>query len=182
MQFVRHKLIVLVVLLLYLTQPASVFAHAGPPYLVVTEQVLGPYLVTAWADPDVGTGLFIIEAMVDDAFVPDGTIVTVSVEPEDGQVAPAQFTSMREERLFGGEQLIVQTQFDYEGWWNIHMIVDGPEGRGETDFAVLVTPPGPGWFMSVVCLAPFVGLGVVWLFAIQRQKKQGAEEQGAQPT
>ncbi|MEM8530578.1 MAG: hypothetical protein AAGF95_07035 [Chloroflexota bacterium] len=182
MQFVKHKLLVLGVLLIYLMQPVSVYAHAGPPYLVVTEQVLGPYLVTAWADPDVGTGLFIIEAMIDETLAPEGTIVTVSVEPEDGQVAPAQFASVREQRLFGGEQFTIQAQFDFEGPWNINMIIEGPAGRGETDFVVLVTPPGPGWLVSVVCLLPFVGLGVVWLFAIQRQKRQGVEEQGTQPT
>lgn len=182
MQFIKHKLLIFIGLLFYLTQPASAYAHAGPPYLVVTEQVLGPYLVTAWADPDVGTGLFIIEAMIDETLAPEGTTVTVSVEPEDGHIAPAQFTSVREQRLFGGEQFTVQVQFDSEGPWNIHMIIDGPSGRGETDFVVLVTPPGPGWFISVLCLLPFVGLGIVWLFAIQRQKRQGTEAQAAQPT
>lgn len=175
MQLIKHRLIVFVVLLLCLMQPASVFAHAGPPFLVVTEQSLGPYMVTAWADPDVGTGLFIIEAMIGEALAPEGTTVTVSVEPEDGHIAAAQFTSVREQRLFGGEQFTIQAQFDSEGPWNIRMIIDGPAGRGETDFVVLVTPPGPGWFVSVLCLLPFVGLGVVWLFAIQRQKRQGTE-------
>ena len=35
-------------------------AHVGAPYPVLLEEPVGPYIVSALADPDVGTGTFYI--------------------------------------------------------------------------------------------------------------------------
>jgi hypothetical protein len=151
--------------------PAPVRAHGGPPFVVVPEQRLGPYTVTAWDDPDVGSGLFLIEATLDGVPPPANTDVTVTVQPEDLHCAAATFIAERQQRLFGGEQFVLGVTFDTEGPWHVRLAVEGPAGRGETMFVAQVTPNSPGWFASLICLVPFVGLGGLWLCGIRRNRQ-----------
>src|SRR5215510_7571836 len=36
----------------------SVSAHEGPPYPIMVDKMIGPCLVSVWADPDVGIGTY----------------------------------------------------------------------------------------------------------------------------
>ena len=71
-------------------------AHQGPPYPLLVDRTVGPWIVSVWADPDVGVGTFFV--MLDPApgVAPPGeTGVEVRVQPssgrlpEAGQLAPA---------------------------------------------------------------------------------------------
>ncbi len=153
-----------------LAWPAAARAHVGAPYPVLMEEPLGPYLVSALADPDVGTGTFyVLVTLVGGEPAPPGTAVTLRVEPEDGHQPATAHPGEREETRYG-ERFVAEVPFDAEGPWQVHLLVEGPAGSGETAFPVEVTPSGTGWLATVACLVPFVLLGLLWLRGALRQR------------
>ncbi len=48
----------------------SAEAHNGPPFPIITDQRVGPYIISLWTHPDLGIGTFFV--MVD--LVPGGTV------------------------------------------------------------------------------------------------------------
>ena len=69
-----------------------------------------------------------------------------------------------------GERFVARPQFDAKGPWQIRLTVEGPAGTGEITFQVLVTPSGTGWLTTLICLVPFVILGLLWLWGVRRQR------------
>lgn len=149
--------------------PGAARAHVGAPYPVLMEEVLGPYLVSALADPDVGGGTFYILVTLDGAPPPEATVVTVWAEPEDGHLAPAAYPARRQQTRYG-ERFVAEVPFDAEGPWLIRLGVDGPAGAAEATFTVRVTPAGTGWLATLACLVPFLLLAGLWLRGILRQR------------
>jgi hypothetical protein len=155
-----------------LSSPRPALAHVGAPYPVLLEQPVGPYVASALADPDVGTGTFyVLVSLPDDQPIPPGTSVTLWVEPEDGHQAPAGHPAEREETRYG-ERFVARVPFDAEGPWQVRLVIDGPAGAGETSFTVRVTPSGIGWLASVACLIPFLILAALWMRGALRQRSE----------
>jgi hypothetical protein len=158
---------------LALACPAGARAHVGAPYPVLLEEPVGPYMASALADPDVGTGTFYILITLDTGQqVPANTAVTVWAEPEDGHLAEAGYEAERQQTRYG-ERFVAKVPFDAEGPWQVRLVIDGSAGQGETLFPVKVTPSGTGWLATLACLVPFVLLGGLWLKGARRQ---GAKE------
>jgi hypothetical protein len=161
------------------TPPAE--AHFGAPYPVLLEQEVGPYLASALADPDVGTGTFIVSLTLEEgSAVPAGTTLALWVRPEDGHVEEYGREAEREIRR-GEERFIAEVPFDAEGPWQVRMEVAGPAGEGEVSFTVRVTPPGPGWLTTLACLTPFIGLGGLWVWSILRKERPDRPEAEVHP-
>ena len=60
-------------------------AHEGPPFPIIVDEPLGPYVVSVWTDPDIGTGtFFVVLEPVGDARLPAGTVVRIGVRPIAG--------------------------------------------------------------------------------------------------
>jgi len=153
-----------------LASPHVALAHVGAPYPVLLEQPVGPYIASALADPDVGTGTFyVLVDLPDGQPVPPGTSVTVWVEPEDGHRAAVGRPAEREETRYG-DRFVARVPFDAEGPWKVRLVIDGPVGTGEASFVVRVTPSGIGWLASIACLIPFLILGALWLRGALRQR------------
>ncbi len=133
------------------------------------EEPLGPYLVSALADPDVGGGTFFILVTLDGAPPPEATAVTVWAEPEDGHQAAAAYPAQRQQTRYG-ERFVAEVPFDAEGPWLVRLEVEGPAGLAETAFSVRVTPAGTGWLATLACLVPFLLLAALWLRGILRQR------------
>jgi len=151
-------------------RPATAQAHVGAPYPVLLEEAVGPYVASALADPDVGTGTFyVLVTLPGGEPVPAGTEVTVWVEPVDGHAAPAAHPAEREQTRYG-ERFVAKVPFDAEGPWQVRLAIDGPDGAGEVSFPVRVTPSGLGWLATLACLLPFLGLGALWLRGVRRQR------------
>jgi hypothetical protein len=155
--------------LVWLILPAVARAHVGAPYPVLLEEPVGPYTLSALADPDVGGGTFYILVERDGASAPAGTTVTVWAEPADGRLDPAAYAAAREETRYG-ERFVAEVPFEAEGPWQMRLVVEGPAGTGEAAFPVEVTPPGTGWIATVACLVPFVLLAALWLRGILRRR------------
>jgi hypothetical protein len=153
-----------------LAWPSAVMAHSGAPYPVLLEEQVGPYVASALADPDVGTGTFyVLVAMPDKAPAPADTTVTIWSQPEDGHATEAAYRAERQQTRYG-ERFVAKVPFDTKGPWQIRLTIEGSAGNGETGFPIQVTPKGFQWLTTVACLLPFVVLGVLWLRASRRQR------------
>jgi hypothetical protein len=153
-------------------QPAE--AHMGAPYPVLMEQAVGPYTVSALADPDVGVGTFIIEVtLAGGEPPPEDTVLTLSVVPDDGHAEEATYQAERT-LTRDGERFIGEVPFDVKGFWSVRLALMGPAGEGETSFQVRVTPPGPGWVETLLCLIPFVLVAILWLLGARRKRRAAA--------
>lgn len=156
-------------------------AHVGAPYPVLLEEVAGPYLVSALADPDVGTGTFyILATLLDGQQPPVGTMVTAWVRPEDGHASESSQPAERQETRYG-ERFVAKVPFDAEGPWQVRLVIEGPAGTGEVTFPVDVTPAGLGWLATLSCLLPFVVLGWLWFRGARRQRPDKPTVSGANP-
>ena len=157
-------------LLALLAWPSAALAHVGAPYPVLLEEPVGPYLVSALADPDVGTGTFyVLVSLADGEPVPPDTTITLWVAPEDGHQAETAHAAKREATRYG-ERFVAKVPFDAEGPWLVRLVIEGAAGVGETAFPVRVTPSGVGWLATVACLLPFAGLGALWWRGARRHR------------
>jgi hypothetical protein len=153
-----------------LVWPPVVKAHVGAPYPVLLEEPVGPYVASALADPDVGTGTFyVLVALRNSQAPPADTAVTVWVEPQDGHQAGSSHVAERQQTRYG-ERFVAEVPFDAKGPWQVRLAITGSAGSGETSFPVQVTPSGIGWLATVACLLPFAGLGGLWLRGVLRQR------------
>jgi hypothetical protein len=159
-------------LLLALASPAP--AHEGPPYPILVDETVGPYVLSVWADPDVGVGTF--HVLLDPpagAALPGGTKVEIWVQPADGRIAEARFEA-RPARRSGGEQHDAEVEFATEERWRARFVLEGDAGGGEIATEVDVTPPGLGGLDLVWYAAPFAAVGFLWIKALLRRRNLGA--------
>ena len=158
--------------LIGLLLPPTAQAHSGGPYPVLLEEPAGPYVVSVLADPDVGVGTFIVQAVLSGGgTVPADTEVTLWVRPQDGHAPEAGYRARRQQTR-DGEAFVAGVPFDAEGVWQVRLVLEGTAGRGETTFNVRATPPGRRWLTAVLCLLPFIGLGALWLVAVLRSPRR----------
>lgn len=168
----RRTLPLILAVFAWLTLARPTLAHVGPPYPVLLDEPVGPYVVSSLADPDVGVGTFIL-AIVDAQGrpAPPDTQVVLSVRPLDGHAAPASHVAQWQ-RMRDGERFIAQVPFDAEGMWQVQLSVEGTAGRGEISFDVRVTPANLPWLSSLLCLAPFLLVGILWIVGARRQRRR----------
>jgi hypothetical protein len=162
-------------LLLAAAPPAA--AHEGPPYPIIVDRTAGPYVVSVWADPDVGIGSFYV--MLDPpagGTVPEETTVEVIVQPESGRLPEARHAATRQ-RTRQRVQYLAEVPFDSQERWRVRILLWSARGRGEVAASVEVTPPGLGPFDLLLYLSPFVAVGLLWLRAVlfrRRPRSPGA--------
>lgn len=157
-------------LLVPVVRPPAVMAHVGAPYPVLLEEAVGPYVLSVLADPDVGTGTFyVLVTMAGGESTPSGTVVMVWTTPEDGHAVETGSSAERQQTRYG-ERFVAKVQFDAKGPWQVRLTVEGPAGTGEITFPVVVTPSGTGGLATLICLVPFVILGLLWLRGVRRQR------------
>ena len=175
-------MLALVGVITVLASPTVASAHFGEPYPVLIDQPVGPYLVTTYVDPDVGTGTFYVDVMPASGTVPADTTVIINATPEDNHTAPA-LVIIKGKRADPGLEYEGDVKLDAEGYWAIRMQVAGPAGAGVITFRVLVTPPYPQWLSTLQCLFPFVVIAGLWFLATKRNAiiKRRAAAAGAEP-
>lgn len=140
-------------------------AHEGPPYPLFVDRAVGAYVVSVWADPDVGTGTFIVVAEPPPGgALPEGLKVEVCVRPTDLRLAEACHAAERE-RTRERAQFSGAVPFDAQGLWHVRVVLRGPSGEGETAVDVEVTPDGLGRWDLLLYFFPFAAVGFLWLRA-----------------
>ena len=160
--------------LLAVATPAA--AHDGPPYPIVSDRVLGVYLVSVWTDPDTtddGTpaGQFWVTlAPRGDEPLPAGTRATVAVRPME-RPGPEQRTAASPVRGDPANQY-AGVVMDHEGRFAVTVTIAGPLGTAtvaaEVDATYDLRPPR---YLLVVYLMPFVVVGLLWGRLLLRRRR-----------
>jgi hypothetical protein len=147
---------------LLLALQARTSAHEGPPYPLFVDKSVGPYLVSVWADPDVGVGTFFIAAEAEGGATADELAVEVCVRPEDGRLGE-QCYAARRDGVRDRAQFKTEVPFDRQELWHARVRLRGPLGVGEVAAEVEATPPGLGRWDLLLYLSPFAAVGFLWL-------------------
>lgn len=142
-------------------------AHEGPPYPVIVDKAVGPYKLSVWADPDVGTGTFFTIFDTPIYHSPSDPIVSVDVWPSTGRLAPQHFVSVHQP----DEAYKALVQFESEEKWTVKLRVEGALGPAETQFEVPVTPPGYGRWDLLIYFGPFALVGLLWIAFVVKKRK-----------
>lgn len=166
------RLVLPVLLLLF---AGEVRAHEGPPFPIVVDQRVDPYLVSVWTDPDIGIGTFfvVLEPAAGDA-LPADTAVEVCVTPVSGRLEEACYTAEPQPVRYGA-RFYAEVGFDQGEMWTVRAAVRSAEGGGVVTTEVEATPDGSiGPIGLVVYLLPFLAVGFLWLKAALRRRAQQA--------
>jgi hypothetical protein len=155
-------------------------AHDGPPYPIVSNQLLGPYRISVWTDPDTtddGTpgGQFwvMIDAAGAGASLPPDVRAQVTVRPLDrtgvavtGQTAPVDDDPSRQ---------FVALTMDHEGRFAVRVEVEGTTGRARADAEILATYDArPSRLVLAFYLVPFLLVGFLWTTLLIRRRRAHA--------
>jgi hypothetical protein len=156
---------------------ASLAAHSGPPFPIVSNQVAGGYDVSIWTDPDAtdtgkpgGQFWVVLQPRGSTADVPAATEVTVAIQAQDRPGAPEQHAKAAPEDGHPGRQFAVLLM-DHEGPFAVRVGVDGPLGHAEVTSRVDATydlRPPPALFF--VYLLPFVAIGLIWMRVLWKRR------------
>jgi hypothetical protein len=146
-------------------------AHNGPPFPILTDQHVGPYVISLWTHPDLGTGTFFV--MIDP--MPGGTVpkdlkVQIAVQPASGRLAEALYSAWLED-LRGQVEYKTEVQFDQQENWKVRLILTSSAGGGEAVSQVVPTPAGFGRWDLLLFLLPFLGVGFLWATAITKRRR-----------
>jgi len=146
-------------------------AHNGPPFPIITDQRVGPYVISLWTHPDLGTGLFFV--MVDP--LPGGAIpkdlkVQIGVQPVSGRLAEVVYSAWLQD-LRGQVEYKTEVQFDQQENWKVRLILASSAGGGEAISQVVPTPAGFGRWDLLLYLLPFLGVGFLWVTAIAKRRR-----------
>jgi hypothetical protein len=154
----------------FLISGASLGAHSGPPFPIVSDRVAGAYRIAIWTDPDAtddqsAAGKFWVmlqPARPDgERAIPPGTRVEVTIRPLDrpgmvrsGLAEPVNRDVARQ---------FVALVMDHEGPFGVRVALDGPLGSADVDASTDATydlRPRP--ILMVVFVLPFVLVGLLW--------------------
>ena len=168
---VRALLVFFQASLLSMICTSSATAHNGPPFPIITDQRVGPCVISLWTHPDVGTGYFFV--MVEP--LPGGTIpkdlkVQIGVQPVSGRLGEVVYPA-RLENLRGQVEYKTEVQFDQQEFWRVRLILSSSAGGGEALSKVEATPPGFGRWDLLLYLLPFLGVGSLWATAIAKRRR-----------
>ena len=151
--------------LLLLLLPASLHAHAGPPFPIVVDRPVGPWKVSVWTDPDIGTGVVFV--ILEGPSQPRS--VSVSARPVDGSLPEAVYKTERQGRA-DDARYFTEVKFDHGGMWRLQATIDGPQG-GSVAAEVEATPDGVlGPWELALYLLPFLAVGFLWIKAVLRRR------------
>ncbi|MEP7306907.1 MAG: hypothetical protein ABJA98_15435 [Acidobacteriota bacterium] len=142
-------------------------AHSGPPYPIVTERIVGAYVVAVWSDPDVtndgsAAGQFWV------VMRPNGPTTLPADTRAEVTIRPSDRVGLEQTRATGPVQGETTPQYavllmDHEGPFAVHVSIEGALGRADLDTNVDATydaRPAPALMM--VFLAPFLLVGFLW--------------------
>jgi hypothetical protein len=158
---------------------ATVEAHSGPPFPILSGHIAGAYEVAIWTDPDAtddgsAAGQFwvVVRAAGQGVPLPSETRVIVSLEPVRGggrQQGTAKPVNGDVSRQF------LALVMDHEGRYLTRASIDGPLGVAEASAEVDATydmRPSPS--LVGIYLMPFVLVGFLWTKLLLRRRQSRA--------
>jgi hypothetical protein len=168
-----------IALLLVLSSP-RLRAHDGPPFPILSDRAVGPYVISIWTDPDTtddGTagGQFWVrlDAAGTSGAMPDATRATVAIRPlsRPGATLTATASPVRGDITNQFAALVM----DHEGPFAVHVSVDGPLGSASADAQVEATYDArPAPYLLLLYLVPFLVVGGLWGKLLLRRRRTGS--------
>lgn len=143
-------------------------AHEGPPFAIIIDEEVGPYLVSVWTDPDIGIGTFFVvfDPKYEDHRADDISSVEIGVEPVSGRLDEKVY-SFEEQRARSGARYWTEVQFDKGEFWTVRVKIEGEGFSRELYSEVEATPDGTiGPIGLLIYAIPFIAVGVLWFRAI----------------
>ena len=157
-------------LLLAIALPAA--AHNGPPFPIIVDRHVGPYVISLWTHPDVGTGTFwVMMEPPRGAALPKDLKIQIGVQPVSGRL-PERRYGARLDSSSTQVQYVAEVPFDAQELWRIHLLLDSSAGHGESTATVEVTPPGLGRWDLLWYASPFAAVAFLWIRALMRRRKR----------
>jgi hypothetical protein len=157
---------------------ATVRAHSGPPFPIVSNRIAGAYRISLWTDPDAtddgsAAGRFwvVMDPVREGAAPGLDTRVTVSIRPLD-RAGPVR-TGTAEPVGHEASRRFVALVMDHEGRYAVRTTIEGPLGPGDVDAEVDATyDVRPRPFMLALALMPFLLAGFLWLKLLLRRRRR----------
>jgi hypothetical protein len=148
----------------------TISAHEGPPFPILVDQPVAGYLVSVWADPDLGTGTFyIMTDPADDRETVPEPDVELWVQPTSKRLSKVSYNAERE-AIRNRIQFAAYPEFDALEMWTIGVRITPPgQTTVELTTEVEVTPPGLGAWDLLIYLFPFLLIGGMWALALKRR-------------
>ena len=184
----RTRHIFPIVAALAVASPAS--AHNGPPYPIVSNQLLGAYRVSVWTDPDTtddgsagGQFWVMLDPSRADAPLPPDVGVVVTIRPLDRAGEP----SMARAAPGGADpsRQFAALTMDHEGRFAVRVDIESAAGRVSLDSEVQATYDlRPSRLMLIVYVLPFLLAGFLWtalLLKLRRVRTRSGQERSDTP-
>jgi hypothetical protein len=147
-------------------------ADHGPPTPLLVDRLIGPYLVSVWGRPDVGTGMFFIRLEPPPGSkISSDVTVHVGVQPLSGRLAEARYRAQRQ-HVSRYVQYEAEVPFDAQELWRVRITVEGSGGSGEATVDVETVPPGLGQWDVLIYLFPFLAVGLLGLQVILSRRNR----------
>ncbi len=134
--------------------------HHGPPVRIITDEQVGPWTISVWAQQHMDTGKFFVKARPSSGTkIPDDLKVEVGVRPA-GQSSPVTFYPAS--YASQDEQYTAEAPYDTEHSWEVRVRLASPRGVNETTTYIGAAPPGSGEWQLLLYSVPFLSVGGLW--------------------
>lgn len=153
-------------------------AHEGPPFAIIIDEEVGPYLVSVWTDPDIGIGTFYIvfDPKTEGHSTDDISSVEIGVEPVSGRLEE-EFYSFEEQRARSGARYWTEVEFDKGEFYSLRINIKGEGFKKEMISEVEATPDGTiGPIGLLIYAIPFIAVGALWFRTIIAKRRHSEEE------
>jgi len=147
-------------------------AHNGPPFPIITDQRVGPCIVSLWIHPDIGTSpIFVLVDPAPGGAIPKDLKITIGIQPVSGRlpevIYPATIADQR-----GQLEYKTDVQFDQQEFWNVRLILTSSAGGAEALAKVEATPVGYGRWDLLLFALPFLAVGFLWFKMLTKRRRQ----------
>ncbi len=160
----RQLLCCLVSFFLLCSMSALAHDHHAPPARIITDEQVGPWTISLWAQQHMDTGKFFVKVRPSSGAtvptVPDDLKVEIGVQPAN-QNSPEVFYPASRESPEG--QYAAEAPFDAEKSWQIRVRLQSSRGVNETTTYINAAPPLPGQWQFLLYSLPFLSVGGLWL-------------------
>jgi hypothetical protein len=157
----RQLLCCLVSFLLLCRISALAHDHHAPPARIITDEQVGPWTISVWAQQHMDTGRFFVKVRPSSGTtIPDDLKVEVGVQPAN-QNSPETFHAASPDPQ--EEQYTAEAPFDTEKSWQIRIRLQSSGGVNETTTYLGAAPPGSGTWQFLLYSFPFLSVGGLWL-------------------
>jgi hypothetical protein len=146
------------------------------------DQPIPGYVVSVWADPDIGEATFYVLTEPNPPSSNAGPpTVEVWVQPVSQRMAKANYPA-RQQALRNRIQFFAEPYFDRQEMWTVGIVVHSSGGRtSELTTEVEATPPGAGAWDLLIYLFPFAFFGGLWALGLLRRWRTRPANLEAQP-